>query len=120
VLYRLNGDFNPLHGTPEPGKEMGFGGIILHGVYAYNRIMHDLLREYGKSDPANIKEFSARFSGVVRPGDQIQTDIWRIGVVDANGWEELRWTALVVGTGKVCLSDGRAVVRLASSKVAML
>jgi hypothetical protein len=33
-LYRLNGDYNPLHATPEPGKAMGFGGAIMHGLYS--------------------------------------------------------------------------------------
>ncbi|TVY92549.1 Enoyl-CoA hydratase, peroxisomal, partial [Lachnellula willkommii] len=31
LLYRLNGDYNPLHATPEPGQKMGFGGTIMHG-----------------------------------------------------------------------------------------
>lgn len=84
----------------------------MHGVFAYNSIAHDLLRELGNSDPSCLKEFSARFSGVVKPGDQVQTDIWKMDTVDSDGWEEFRWTARVVNTGKVCLSDGRAVMRV--------
>ena len=30
---RLNGDYNPLHATPEPGQKMGFGGAIMQ--YAF-------------------------------------------------------------------------------------
>lgn len=33
-LYRLNGDYNPLHATPEPGQKMGFGGAIMHGLFS--------------------------------------------------------------------------------------
>jgi peroxisomal enoyl-CoA hydratase 2 len=32
-LYRLNGDYNPLHATPEPGKVMGFGGAIVSAFF---------------------------------------------------------------------------------------
>lgn len=31
LLYRLNGDYNPLHAELEPGIKMGFGGPIIHG-----------------------------------------------------------------------------------------
>jgi hypothetical protein len=35
VLYRLSGDFNPLHIEPSIGKGMGFPGAILHGLASY-------------------------------------------------------------------------------------
>lgn len=107
---RLNGDYNPLHATAEPGKAMGFGGIILHGVYAYNLVAHSILERLCGSDPSCFREMYARFSGVVKPGDRIQVTFWRMGAT-TNGWEELRWMASVEGTGKVCLRDGRLVIR---------
>ena len=55
-LYRLNGDYNPLHATPEPGAAMGFGGAIMHGLYSYNTACHGLLKMLGGSDSSNIKE----------------------------------------------------------------
>ncbi|KAM5356870.1 hypothetical protein ACJ41O_003516 [Fusarium nematophilum] len=109
-IYRLNGDYNPLHATPEPGKAMGYGGMIVHGVYAYNCIAHDLLRVLGDSKAGNLGEFQAKFAGPVRPGDEIETCIWRMGP-GADGWEVIQWEARVVKTGKLCLADGRAVIR---------
>jgi peroxisomal enoyl-CoA hydratase 2 len=94
---------------------MGYGGIILHGVYAYNRVAHQLLRELGQSQPENIKEFEAKFSGPVKPGDRIHVDLWRLGV-DSNGWEEILWTAKVEESGKFCMSDGRAMIRVEDAK----
>jgi len=114
-LYRLNGDYNPLHATPEPGKKMGFGGIILHGVYAYNRVAHGLLRELGGSNPANMKEFRAKFAGVVKPGDCLQTSFWRMGP-SQSGWEEVRFVTRVVNRGGgLCLSEGRTLIRTTSA-----
>ena len=111
-MRRLNGDYNPLHGTPQPGNAMGLGGIILHGVYAYNRVAHDLLRALGQSDASNIREFQAKFAGVVKPGDHLQTSFWRnCGSTDGE-WEEIRFTTKCVNRdGKVCLSEGRTLLR---------
>jgi peroxisomal enoyl-CoA hydratase 2 len=110
MLGRLNGDYNPLHATPEPGQKMGFGGTIMHGLFSWNSTCHALLKELGGSDPANIKEFQARFASPVKPGDTLITEMWRTGEKKADGWEEVRFVTRVKG-GKVCLSNGRALMR---------
>ncbi|GAB0134758.1 hypothetical protein EsDP_00003115 [Epichloe bromicola] len=112
LLYRLNGDYNPLHATPEPGMKMGFGGAILHGLYSWNSTCHHLLREFGGSDPANMKEYQARFASPVKPGDKLVTRAWRTGERHGD-YEELRFTTEVAG-GKVCLSNGRVLIKIAS------
>lgn len=115
LLYRLNGDYNPLHATPEPGQQMGFGGAIMHGLFSWNATCHGLLEVLGGSDPANIKEFQCRFASPVKPGDKLVTKMWRMGNPDKDGFEEVRFVTNVEG-GKVCLSNGRALIRPASSK----
>jgi len=119
LLYRLNGDYNPLHATPEPGKQMGFGGAIMHGLFSWNSTAHGLLKELGGSNPTNIKEFQARFASPVKPGDKLVTDIWRMGSADKDGWEEVRFVTKVEG-GKVCLSNGRAVMKVVGKGKAKL
>ncbi|KAJ9652055.1 hypothetical protein H2198_008679 [Neophaeococcomyces mojaviensis] len=113
LLYRLNGDYNPLHATPEPGQKMGFGGAIMHGLYSWNSAAHALLKELGGSDPTNIKEFQARFASPVKPGDKLITEIWRTGEKQGE-WEEVRFICRVDG-GKVCLSNGRALMKTSPS-----
>lgn len=115
LLYRLNGDYNPLHATPEPGRAMGFGGAILHGLYSWNATCLLLLRHLGASDPANLREYQARFASPVRPGDKLVTSAWRSGTVDADGWEEVHFETRVDG-GKVCLSNGRALMKVSAEK----
>ncbi len=109
LLYRLNGDYNPLHATPEPGQEMGFGGTIVHGLYSFNSTCHLLLRHLGGSDPTNIKEYQARYASPVRPGDKLVTSVWRTGEIE-DGWEDVRFVVRVEG-GKACLSNGRALMK---------
>jgi acyl dehydratase len=108
ALYRLNGDYNPLHIDPTPGKKMGFGGVIIHGLYSWNTSAHALVKLVGGGDPASIREYAARFASPVKPGDTTVTEIWRTGDVDAEGWEDIRFQVKVKQTGKVCLSNGRA------------
>ena len=92
---------------------MGFGGTIMHGLFSWNTTCHGLVKELGGSDPANIKEFQARFASPVKPGDKLVTQIWRTGEKDSQGWEEIRFVTSVEG-GKVCLSNGRAKMKVAS------
>ncbi|KAH9888249.1 Thioesterase/thiol ester dehydrase-isomerase [Xylariomycetidae sp. FL2044] len=110
LLYRLNGDYNPLHAHPEPGKKMGFGGVITHGLHCFNVSCHGLLMKLGASDPGNIKEFQARFASPVKPGDKLVTSVWRTGEFKGE-WEEIRFVTEVAG-GKVCLSNGRALMKV--------
>jgi peroxisomal enoyl-CoA hydratase 2 len=90
---------------------MGFGGAIMHGLFSWNSTAHGVLKELGGSDPANIKDFQARFASPVKPGDKLVTQMWRTGEKDQDGFEEIRFVTAVEG-GKVCLSNGRARVRV--------
>ncbi|KAK7214627.1 hypothetical protein V2G26_002630 [Clonostachys chloroleuca] len=109
-LYRLNGDYNPLHAASEVGKELGYGGIINHGVFGYNKIAHEMVRRLGNGDPSSMLRISAKFAGPVRPGDTLVIHLWKNGVV-ADGSEEVQWSAQVRGTGQECLCDGTAVIK---------
>ncbi|KAF2225649.1 peroxisomal dehydratase [Elsinoe ampelina] len=110
LLYRLNGDYNPLHATPEPGRKMGFGGEILHGLFSWNTTARGLLKVLGGGQAGNLRTFAARFASPVRPGDVLVTKVWR-GERDWEGWEEVRFQTEVKG-GKTVLSNGRARMRV--------
>jgi len=118
-LYRLNGDYNPLHADPEPGKKMGFGGPIIHGLFSWNMSAHALLKVFGGSKPENLKEFQARFAAPVKPGDKLITEMWRTGDKDANGYEEVRFIVRVDG-GKTVLTNGRALIKCVAEGKAKL
>ncbi|KAL2008102.1 hypothetical protein VTN00DRAFT_8084 [Thermoascus crustaceus] len=113
-LYRLNGDYNPLHATPEPGQKMGFGGTIIHGLFSWNTAAHGILKELGGSDPNNLKEFQARFALPVKPGDKLTTQIWRTGNLE-DGFEEVRFVTKN-DQDKVVLSNGRALIKIVGGK----
>jgi len=77
VIYRLSGDTNPLHLDPQAAGRGGFDRPILHGLCTYGFATRAIVNELLGGDVAGLKEFSARFSGVVYPGDTLITEGWK-------------------------------------------
>jgi acyl dehydratase len=78
LLYRLSGDYNPLHASPQMAKMGGFDKPILHGLCTYGHAGRAVLEGACGGDPAKLKSFAARFSGVVFPGDTLTTRGWKV------------------------------------------
>ena len=77
AIYRLSGDFNPLHLDPAAAQRGGFDRPILHGLCTYGFATRIIVKTLLGGDVACLKEFSARFSDVVYPGDILTTEGWR-------------------------------------------
>jgi len=77
AIYRLSGDLNPLHLDPEAAKRGGFDRPILHGLCTYGFAARAIVNKLLDGDVARLKEFSARFSDVVYPGDTLTTEGWK-------------------------------------------
>lgn len=101
LLYRLCGDYNPMHGDEEFGKRAGFKGSILHGLGTWNIAARGLLRELGNSDPNRLKAYGARFKSVVYPGDELETRMWKVGSKD--GCDNIMFETIVKGDGRIAL-----------------
>jgi acyl dehydratase len=83
LLYRLNGDRNPLHSDPEFAKMAGFDRPILHGLCTYGITGRALLHALAGGDPARFRSMSGRFSSPVFPGEALTVRIWRSGEGEA-------------------------------------
>ena len=77
ALYRLSGDRNPLHIDPEAAKRGGFDRPILHGLCTYGIATRSLVMGPLNGDVDRLKEFKARFSSSVYPGDTLTTEGWK-------------------------------------------
>jgi len=77
LLYRLNGDANPLHADPDFAAAAGFPQPILHGLCTYGIVGKALIDTCLDGDVRAVSRYSARFSGVVYPGETLLTQIWR-------------------------------------------
>ena len=79
LLYRLCGDRNPLHADPEFAEKAGFPAPILHGLCTWGITMREATDALLGGDAAAVGEFSARFAGIVFPGDQLDIALWDEG-----------------------------------------
>jgi acyl dehydratase len=81
LIYRLSGDYNPLHADPEYAKKAGFKMPILHGRCTFSIAGHALLKSCCDYDPTRLKSMEGRFSSPVYPGETIRTEMWIHGKV---------------------------------------
>jgi acyl dehydratase len=79
LLYRLCGDRNPLHADPAFAERAGFPAPILHGLCSYAIVLRSVVQGLLDSDSSRVAGFSARFAGVVFPGETIRTRAWDEG-----------------------------------------
>lgn len=100
LLYRLNGDFNPLHIDPEFARTAGLPNPILHGLATYGMVVKTLMETSASGRPEAIAEVGAAFSGMVAPGDVLTLDIWDT----SPGTRAFR--ARIEGTDKAVLDEG--------------
>jgi len=77
ALYRLSGDYNPLHIDAERAREVGFDTPILHGLCTFGYAIRAILYATCDGDVKRFKEFRVRFSAPVFPGDTLTTEGWK-------------------------------------------
>jgi acyl dehydratase len=103
LIYRLSGDYNPLHADPAVAKAAGFPRPILHGLCTFGVVGRALLKACCGDDPLGLKKMQARFSAPVFPGETIRTEIWRDGMA-------VSFRARIVERDIVVLNNGLAVL----------
>jgi len=79
LIYRLSGDYNPLHSSPAAARKAGFERPILHGLATFGATCHGLMKRLCDGDPRAVVALAGRFSAPVFPGDTLRIDIWRDG-----------------------------------------
>ena len=83
LIYRLNGDPNPLHLDPAVARQVGFDRPILHGLCTFGIACHAVLRALAGDEPESLRGMSARFSVPVFPGETVEVEMWRNGAFRA-------------------------------------
>jgi len=76
LLYRLCGDRNPLHADPDFAEAAGFPAPILHGLCSYGIVLRTVTEDLLGGDATRVGGFTARFAGVVFPGETIRVRAW--------------------------------------------
>ncbi|MFG1265802.1 MULTISPECIES: MaoC/PaaZ C-terminal domain-containing protein [Xanthobacter] len=103
LVYRLSGDYNPLHSDPDVAAKAGFPQPILHGLATYGVTGHAILKSVCDYDPARLRAISARFTAPVFPGETFAVSIWQDGPV-------VSFETRSVERGVVAIGNGRAEI----------
>ncbi|KAF0687964.1 Aste57867_20345 [Aphanomyces stellatus] len=76
-IYRLSGDYNPLHVDPEMAQALGFQEPILHGLCSMGVAARALVHLCCDNDPRGFRKMSVRMTKPCLPGETLETRIWR-------------------------------------------
>lgn len=101
LIYRLSGDYNPLHADPKVATGAGFNSPILHGLSTLGVASWSITAALADGDATALKHLQLRFSSPVYPGETIRTEMWRDG-------NEVSFRARVVERDVVVLNNGLA------------
>ncbi|MFD5449340.1 MaoC/PaaZ C-terminal domain-containing protein [Streptomyces sp. NPDC127100] len=77
LLYRLSGDWNPLHADPAFAARAGFGRPVLHGLCTYGSTLKTVVDTLLDGDVTRVRAYRTRFAGVVYPGETLRVRMWR-------------------------------------------
>jgi acyl dehydratase len=103
LLFRLCGDFNPLHSDPAVAQSAGFDRPILHGRCTHGIACHAVLKTVCNYDFTLINGFDVRFSSPVFPGDIVTTEMWQDGNVVSFRCRVREREAVVINGGRCTL-----------------
>lgn len=96
ALYRLSGDYNPLHVDPAFAKMGGFKVPILHGLCFFGIAGKAVYEKFGP-----FKNIKVRFAGTVLPGQTLVTEMWKEG-------NKVIFQTKVKETGKLAIGGAAA------------
>ncbi|KAI8976564.1 HotDog domain-containing protein [Pilobolus umbonatus] len=109
LLYRLSGDYNPLHADSELAPKIGFPKPILHGLCTYGACGHLIVKALANNDPSRFKSIEGRFASPVFPGETIEVYMWKVESNDPKT-QGIIFAAKVKERDVVVLNNGYATI----------
>ncbi|GAA2774604.1 MaoC/PaaZ C-terminal domain-containing protein [Streptomyces showdoensis] len=76
LLYRLTGDWNPLHADPAAARRAGHDRPILHGLCTFGMAVKAVTDRLLGADASAVTGCRTRFAGVFHPGETLRLRVW--------------------------------------------
>ncbi len=76
LLYRLTGDWNPLHADPATARRAGYDRPVLHGLCTFGIAVKAVTDRLYDGDAAAVTGCRTRFAGVFLPGETLRLRVW--------------------------------------------
>ncbi|MFB7939589.1 MaoC/PaaZ C-terminal domain-containing protein [Streptomyces sp. NPDC056049] len=76
LLYRLTGDWNPLHADPATARRAGYDRPVLHGLCTFGMAVKAVTDHLLDGDAAAVTGCRTRFAGVFLPGETLRLRVW--------------------------------------------
>lgn len=105
LLYRLNGDWNPLHADPEIARKAGFTRPILHGLATWGIAGRAIMQGVCDYDGSRIASLFGRFTAPAYPGETFRNELWIDGNRIAFRVRAIERDVLVINNGLATLRD---------------
>jgi len=103
LIYRLSGDWNPLHADPAIAAAAGFQRPILQGLCTNGIACRAVIQAYCGHQPERLRSMFVRFSSPVLPGETIRFEFFEEA-------ETLRFRARVVERDVVVLDRASVAI----------
>ena len=110
LIYRLSGDYNPLHADPQVAARAGFPRPILHGLASFGIAAHAVLRGICGYAPERLRRLAVRFTAPVYPGESLRFELW------LENDQRVRFRAHVKERGITVLDRGIAELSLTHAR----
>jgi acyl dehydratase len=110
LLYRLSGDYNPLHADPAVAAAAGFPGPILHGLCTQGIAGRAILGWGRRQGLGRMRHLDCRFTAPVFPGDRLRLDLWNLG------GGEIAYRAVAPDRNVTVLNCGRAAFEIENTR----
>lgn len=101
LLYRLNGDWNPLHADPAVARKAGFEKPILHGLATYGIAAYAIIKTLCANDGARVASIFGRFTAAAYPGETLRTEMWVDGLIVSYRVRSLERDVVAINNGRV-------------------
>jgi acyl dehydratase len=102
LIYRLSGDYNPVHADPDVARQAGFSGPWIAGMCSVGLATRATIERLCDDDPTRIRSMFVRFKNVCFPGETMRYEFFRTETGARFRTVCMERNVVVLDRGEVC------------------